>query len=88
MITKVEVIVEKVNKHNYFISKGKESIWKWIGDDPDDCSFICQNCNKEEETAYCAVGEHYVSRDTMWEDFADCKNCCSEKEYRDRHIYG
>ncbi len=27
MITKVEVIVEKVNKHNYFISKGKESIW-------------------------------------------------------------
>ena len=35
----------------------------------------------EEDMAYCNVGEHKVNKIDMWEDFADCKNCVSKKEY-------
>ena len=34
------------------------------------------------EDAWCEVGEHQVSKDDMWNNFADCKNCVSEKEYK------
>jgi hypothetical protein len=37
----------------------------------------------EEGKEWCEVGEHYVDADEMWEDFADCKNCVSEKEYKE-----
>ena len=30
---------------------------------------------------WCEVGEHFVNKNEMWEDFADCMNCVSEKEY-------
>ena len=39
---------------------------------------------EEEEDAWCEVGEHHVSKDEMWKDFADCKNCVSEKEYKEQ----
>ena len=40
---------------------------------------------EEEETiSWCEVGEHHVSKDDMWKDFADCKNCVSEKEMMER----
>ena len=34
-----------------------------------------------DEKKYCEVGEHYVEEEDMWPDFADCKNCVSEKDY-------
>lgn len=30
---------------------------------------------------WCDVGEHFVPACDMWPDFADCRNCCSEKDY-------
>ena len=33
--------------------------------------------------AYCEVGEHFVEPDDMWDDFADCKGCVSEKDYKE-----
>ena len=44
----------------------------------DKCNCFC--CN-EDKKKYCEVGEHYVKEEDMWSDFADCKNCVSEKEY-------
>jgi len=35
-----------------------------------------------EGLRWCECGEHYADEDDFWdEDFADCKNCCTEKEY-------
>jgi hypothetical protein len=39
--------------------------------------------NQDEGKEWCEVGEHYVDAEEMWEDFADCKNCVSEKEYNE-----
>jgi hypothetical protein len=56
----------------------------------DDCKRICDDCEEdsddeeEDEDAWCEVGEHHVSKDDMWNDFADCKNCVSEKEYKEQ----
>ena len=54
----------------------------------DDMDCVCCNLNYEDEEEegkeWCEVGEHYVDADDMWEDFADCKNCVSEKEYKER----
>ena len=45
----------------------------------------CQNCiddlKEEEGKEWCDVGEHHVDVEDMWSNFADCKNCVSEKEY-------
>ena len=38
-------------------------------------------CDTQKE--WCEVGEHYVDPDEMWPCFADCKNCVSEKEYKE-----
>ena len=54
------------------------------------CCIVCCECKEcikrlqeaEEELAWCEVGEHHVSKDDMWKDFADCQNCVSEKEYK------
>jgi len=48
--------------------------------------FICDGeCDMimllQLEKKYCEVGEHYVKEEDMWADFADCKNCVSEKDY-------
>ena len=42
----------------------------------------CDDCLVAQKE-WCEVGEHYVDPDDMWEDFADCKNCVSEKEYKE-----
>lgn len=34
----------------------------------------------DEETSWCEAGEHNVPPGNMWEDFADCKDCTSEKD--------
>jgi len=35
-----------------------------------------------EGLRWCECGEHYADEDDFWDDcFADCKNCCTEKEY-------
>jgi len=56
----------------------KEEIIEWI--EENECCSIDDIDYKEEE--WCHVGEHRVSKDEMWKDFADCKNCVSEKEYK------
>ena len=35
----------------------------------------------EEEQEWCEVGEHYVEAEDMWENFADCYECATWKEY-------
>ena len=41
--------------------------------------------DEDEDTEgkrWCECGEHYADKEDFWDDvFADCKNCCSEKEY-------
>ena len=39
--------------------------------------------DEDDDKAFCEVGEHYVEPDDMWEDFADCKGCVSEKDYKE-----
>ena len=36
---------------------------------------------------WCEVGEHYVEPEQMWDDFNDCKECVSEKEYEEYDEY-
>lgn len=57
-----------------------------------DCG-VCEKCkewntssewSESEEDDWCEVGEHQVSKDDKWENFADCKNCVSEKEYKEQ----
>ena len=43
-----------------------------------------EDMEEEEDQVWCEVGEHKVSKDDMWEDFADCQNCVSLKEYNER----
>ena len=36
---------------------------------------------EDEGDAYCEVGEHRTTKEMMWPDFVDCKDCVNEKEY-------
>ena len=63
----------------------------WCYDTKDYCFCSAGGCakpDKEKEKAmeemYCEVGDHYVEKTDMWPNFADCKNCCSEKEYEEQ----
>ena len=51
----------------------------------EECSSITNQpitmCDTQKE--WCEVGEHYVDPDEMWPCFADCKNCVSEKDYKE-----
>ncbi len=54
---------------------------------------ICETCEEDwvikldepnNEECYCTVGEHIVDIKDMWDNFADCKNCTSEKDYKEK----
>lgn len=53
----------------------------WTFNKPEESEYSCIYIINRKE--WCEVGEHYVDADDMWEDFADCKNCVSEKEYKE-----
>jgi len=42
---------------------------------------LVEDALANEGKVWCEVGEHLVEKGDMWEDFADCKGCVSEKEY-------
>ena len=54
-------------------------------EDADDAGIDYEEDDDEEEEEegkkWCDVGEHHVDVEDMWSNFADCKNCVSEKEY-------
>jgi len=47
-------------------------------------AIIEDRTGQEQQFVFCEVGDHYVDPDDMWHpNFADCKGCVSEKEYRE-----
>ena len=37
-----------------------------------------------EKEEWCECGEHYVPREMMWPNFADCRECATPKEYAEQ----
>ena len=37
-----------------------------------------------KESRWCECGEHYVPREMMWPNFADCRECVTPKEYAEQ----
>jgi len=70
---KVYRVVEKPKPKKIFAYKVKTS-----SDEEEPVEPECR-----DGKAFCDVGEHYVEPDDMWEDFADCKGCVSEKDYKE-----
>tara|TARA_R110000796_G_scaffold123828_1_gene238276 strand:+ start:180 stop:893 length:714 start_codon:yes stop_codon:yes gene_type:complete len=58
----------------------------YIEDDENSDNEDSDDEEEEENTCWCEVGEHRVSELDMWKDFADCKNCVSEKEMLERTV--
>ena len=53
----------------------------WVDDDEEEES------EAEEESdvvEWCECGEHYVPREMMWPNFADCRECATPKEYAEQ----
>ena len=60
--------------------------YKEIDENSDNEDSDSDDEEEEENTCWCEVGEHRVSELDMWKDFADCKNCVSEKEMLERTV--